>query len=144
MTELRILLIEDWNVNCTARNVVARLSLLICSTGEILAPLKIERINFRPQKKECEFCFVLGTAEAVAPKAKGKGKAVVEAVAPVKPPDGGDCLAAAEELQRILGVPATPAQLQDVLAVLAGLKNCSYGKGFLAGRSSPSVYGTKY
>jgi len=67
ITELKIVEIPEWNVNCSAGPLVKR-------TGDI-KPMKLLRTNFRDQKKECEFVFALldSLEPAAAPSGGKKG-----------------------------------------------------------------------
>eukprot|EP01087_Luapelamoeba_hula_P009823 TRINITY_DN2567_c0_g1_i2.p2 TRINITY_DN2567_c0_g1~~TRINITY_DN2567_c0_g1_i2.p2 ORF type:complete len:270 (-),score=59.93 TRINITY_DN2567_c0_g1_i2:1019-1828(-) len=104
LTELSIVLIDDWTVNCSPGDHLAK-------TGDV-GYLHILRINQRntDKKKELEFCFEVldeAPADAAGPAAsKGKGKGKPKEDAPTGP--------SAKQVQ---------AEAGDVFKVSANLMN---------------------
>jgi Ser-tRNA(Ala) deacylase AlaX len=78
VTELNVLEIKDWNVNCVTGEYLK-------STGA-LKGLKVLRVNHRPQKSEFEICFQIGVEVAAPTPAKGTAtKSAAVAPNPVTP-----------------------------------------------------------
>ncbi len=77
VTELNVLEIKDWNVNCVTGEYLK-------STGP-LKGLKVLRVNHRPQKSEFEICFQIGVEVAAPAKSGTKSAAAATPVTPAAP-----------------------------------------------------------
>lgn len=103
VTELNVLEIKDWNVNCVTGEYLK-------STGP-LKGLKVLRVNHRPQKSELELCFQIGV-EVAAPKAS-KSTAAPTPATPVTP------AASARPAHSVLDDTAQVTQLLAAMCVRA-------------------------
>jgi len=144
VTTLRLIYIEDWNINCSAGKVVP-------TTGE-LGSIKISRVNHRPQKKEVEFCFEIGEATSAettkesSESNKSAKKTPSSTAEKSQPNPQQDCDNVLYVTDRILDLllqhqtgegQVDPQQLRtqlkpQLLPILTSLKNTAYTRGFQA------------
>jgi len=132
LTELSIVEIPEWNVNCSAGP-------LLKTTGEV-PPIVNVRINHRPQKKEIEFVFSL---QLETPSAKKPESTPVSTTKRFETEESDNVQAVAEKIMQDMfslleqkGIPVKEKQkeIENVLRArvqekLTTLKNTAYTRG---------------
>lgn len=106
VTELNVLEIKDWNVNCVTGEYLK-------STGP-LKGLKVLRVNHRPQKTELEVCFQIGVEVAAPVKTVAKSTA-----APTPVPTPAASAPSARSVHSALDDTTHVTQLLAAMAVRA-------------------------
>jgi len=122
VTELNVLEIKDWNVNCVTGEYLK-------STGP-LKGLKVTRFNHRPQKSELELCFQIGVEVAAPVKSSTKSTAAPTPVTAVPSARAANVLDDAQHVSQLLAAMCVSAMREDVQLELTAAQEQQFVQSF--------------